>query len=827
MDSNQKPLPSPPPLPPPPPPPPPPPKKGNTRGCPPLVSARLHDGDTVGVGDTEAAALCRGSPCVSHHELSGSGSHGLSRSSSHELSGSGRRVEGKAEAPIEQCGSPPQCSHEVARLGSSYHELSGSSRHELSRSGRHELSGSSHHELSESGHRLEGTTSSRSLVGYPGRDKPTAKQRGLPRQHSHVVARFGLAGLGTVATVDDQPYACADCSMAFGQEMVLCGHMRSHKHDHLSSDSEEDAPTSKRRKKQNSKMRTVKPLDATWGNHALHNRFPRVAPTKVKKSGSESNVTIRNIVVTMHDNNKVRENDSSGDDIPVIVMGSRGAPGLAPNAVAALSMAPAPAVAVATPMPTPHPTAAFVNTEATPAATSMAGMTIPRAPASVAAVTITRAPLATAMSAATQTAPDLVKRNNGSGQATAHSKYDSNGKVVARNNNSCGKSLVGYGNIDYGEGVSGYSNGDYGGKGVAGCGSGSHTYSTSTTAGGESSKGCGKVYNCSKCKNRFFSTPQALGGHTSSHHKIREKKGKAKLDSQSGLHKCKVCKHVRRTAQELSFHMKIVHPNHAVAAAASGKEKPFKATWTNNIDAALYGPYNTMGWQIPAGAPRSAMLSLLASMAPVHQPPQGTMAMSGNPMTGHFSAANTSTGWSLGTTSSILLATPLHNQEQNPPEQIAVVDGHRSINPAFFSFSRRQESAVVPGNAIASSSSTPRPDNATAIDAPANTMSRRLPFFLTGRSAIHAPPVSMPVHQPTQGMTAMAGNPVTGHFPAAMAGDWYSFPATTSSVLPAIPLQTQAENPPQGRVVPANGEHPSTHLIGSKTFSTFPSQFFF
>jgi len=276
--------------------------------------------------------------------------------------------------------------------------------------------------------------------------------------------------------------------------------------------------------------------------------------------------------------------------------------------------------------------------------------------------------------------------------------------------------------------------------------------------------------------------------------------------------------------------MMIVHPHHAVAAAAA-KEKPFEATGINNIDAALDGPYNTMGWQILAGAPRSAILALLASMAPVHQPPQGTMAMASNPMTGHFSAANTSTGWSLReTTSIILLATPLHNQEENPLEQIAVVapenHGHRSINHALFSFSRRQEIEVVPGNAIASSSSTPRPGIATAIDAPANTMGCRLPFFLTGRSAIHAPPVSMPVHQPTQGMAAMAGNPVTGHFPAAMAGDWYSFPATTSSVLPAIPLQTQDENPPQARVVPANGEHPSTHLIGSKTFSTFPSQFF-
>ncbi|CAD6254064.1 unnamed protein product [Miscanthus lutarioriparius] len=631
----------------------------------------------------EAAALHRGSPCASRHELSGSGSHGLSGFGSHELSRSGHRLEGKAEAPAEQCGSPPRCSREVARLR--------------------------------------------------------------------------LAGLSTIAVVDDHPYTCVDCSMTFGQEMVLCGHMRSHKHDHLTSDSEEDAPTPKRRrKKQMSKMRTVKSLDETWGNHA--------AAT----------------AVTLHDNNEVTENDRNGDDIPMIVIddddddanpviavaGSRGASGPAPDATAALAMAPAPAVAVATSMLAAHASATFVNTEGAPAAASTTAVTIPLA---VAAATITRAALATAVSAGTQTAPGLVKGNNGSGQAGARSKYDTNGKAVARNNNSCGKYLAGCGNVDNGKGVAGYSEAGYGGKGVAGCSSGSHTYSTSTAAGGESNKGCGNVYSCCKCKNTLFSTPQALGGHTSSHHKIMEKKGKSNLDMQSGPHKCKVCNHERQTEQELSSHMMIVHPHHAVVAAASAKEKPFQATGINSIDAALDGPYNTMGWQILAGAPRSAILAHLSSMAPVHQPPQGTMAMASNPMT---------------------------------------------------------EIAVVPGNAIASSSSTPRSGIATAIDAPANTMGRCLPFFLTGRSAIHAPPVSMPVHQPTQGMAAMAGNPVTGHFPAAMASNWYSFPATTSSVLPAIPLQTQEENPPQARVVPANGEHPSTHLIGSKTFSTFLSQFF-
>jgi len=48
------------------------------------------------------------------------------------------------------------------------------------------------------------------------------------------------------------------------------------------------------------------------------------------------------------------------------------------------------------------------------------------------------------------------------------------------------------------------------------------------------------------------------------------------------------------------------------------------------------------------------------------------MVMAGNPVIGHFFACNTSTGWSLPATTSIILpAIPLHNQEQNPPEQIA------------------------------------------------------------------------------------------------------------------------------------------------------------
>ena len=56
------------------------------------------------------------------------------------------------------------------------------------------------------------------------------------------------------------------------------GHMRLHNHDHLSSKSDEDAPTPKRtRKKQKSKLRTMKPLEATWGSATCHNGSPRDA----------------------------------------------------------------------------------------------------------------------------------------------------------------------------------------------------------------------------------------------------------------------------------------------------------------------------------------------------------------------------------------------------------------------------------------------------------------------------------------------------------------------------------------------------------------------
>ena len=56
------------------------------------------------------------------------------------------------------------------------------------------------------------------------------------------------------------------------------GYISSHKHIHLTFKSKDDAPKPKRTsKKQNSKLRTVKPLEATWANVACCNRSPRDA----------------------------------------------------------------------------------------------------------------------------------------------------------------------------------------------------------------------------------------------------------------------------------------------------------------------------------------------------------------------------------------------------------------------------------------------------------------------------------------------------------------------------------------------------------------------
>jgi hypothetical protein len=733
------------------------------------------------------------------------------------------------------------------------------------------------HGHSRSGCCLEGKASSngetKMPVGCPGSDEvTTTKQCGLPPRCSREVGRLfrdnRLVGLDTDAPVNDRPYACVNCSMTFGRETTLCGHMRSHMRDHLSSgsESEEDTPPTPKRRRKKRKSKQLTPLVTTWGNTERRNGSPRHATTttreeqppsqqvaqihqdlmatqlgvtddavvvvshaenlEVKVSGSESNVVVPNIGVTMHGSKEVTENSgrSSHDNNPVIIIidddndddanpvitvaGSPGAPGLAPDAAAAVATAPALAVAmVATP-------------------------TVPAAPHVAASMTIQGAP-------ASDHRP--VKGNNGGSGEGARYGYGGGNSLTAGYDTVVdnGKAIAGYSNNACygGRRVSTYSGRGYG-EGLDGSSIGSHNYSTFTTPGGESKEAaaCGKVYGCPD--------PECKNSNTRRHSRIMEKKDKAKLvlhSGRTGTHKCKV-------------------------AAADDPFKTIEATGINGIGGAVDDPYNLRGWRFPAGS-RSTVLPRLATRPPAQQPPQGTVAMAAanNPVTGrHFSAgsntftgwslppttSNTFTGWSLPpTTSSILPAVPLHNQEQNLLEQIAAA-GHRSINPALFSFSRRQEEnpllegiAVVPSNAIASSSSTPRPGVAAAthqpseaiginsyfpsiVDAPANTMGRRLPFFLAGtgagRSDIHALPVCRPVRHPAQVM-ATGGDPLTGHFPAAISATGWSLPATTSSGLSAFPLQ----NPPEqiAAVVPSNtiGRSSSTRRPGVPA-TTEPSE---
>jgi len=73
-------------------------------------------------------------------------------------------------------------------------------------------------------------------------------------------------------------------------------HMRSHKCDHLSSKSEEDAPIPKRRrKKQKLKLSTtMKLLGVTWGSVARYNgalEMPLVKNSQTSCSSCRSNMT--------------------------------------------------------------------------------------------------------------------------------------------------------------------------------------------------------------------------------------------------------------------------------------------------------------------------------------------------------------------------------------------------------------------------------------------------------------------------------------------------------------------------------------------------------
>lgn len=157
-----------------------------------------------------------------------------------------------------------------------------------------------------------------------------------------------------------------------------------------------------------------------------------------------------------------------------------------------------------------------------------------------------------------------------------------------------------------------------------------------------------------------------------------------------------------------------------------------------------------------------------------------------------------------------------------------------------------------PANALEPSEATAMNSNAAAVHGTANAMRCRSFFPDSAGSAI----LALPALNPVQRM-AMTSNPaVPGLVSAATAatGSWsWSLPATTSSFLPAIPLQNHGENPPEeiavapgnraGRTIrafssqdqeenppqelamaPGNGEHRSIRPFGSDTSPQFPSQ---
>ena len=94
-----------------------------------------------------------------------------------------------------------------------------------------------------------------------------------------------------------------------------------------------------------------------------------------------------------------------------------------------------------------------------------------------------------------------------------------------------------------------------------------------------------------------------------------EKKGKAKLDMLSVPHKWKVCNHVCQTGEELSFHMMSV-PLILAFPLLRLRKKTFEPIEINNIGVAVDGPFNTMGWRLPAG---SSILMLLVLRPLVQQ----------------------------------------------------------------------------------------------------------------------------------------------------------------------------------------------------------------
>ncbi|OEL20477.1 hypothetical protein BAE44_0018506 [Dichanthelium oligosanthes] len=148
-----------------------------------------------------------------------------------------------------------------------------------------------------------------------------------------------------------------------------------------------------------------------------------------------------------------------------------------------------------------------------------------------------------------------------------------------------------------------------------------------------------------------------------------------------------------------------------------------------------------------------------------------------------------------------------HNRKVHCASLISAASGASS------SSAPHPAAAVQPSEAIAMN------HNAAPIHGPANA-TRHGSFPASARSTILALPALGPLHKPPRA-TGMAGNPVAGLVAGAhVATGSSSLPATTS-VLPAIPLQNQEDNPPA--VVPGN-HGGRTIRIGFVTFPAFPSQ---
>ena len=92
--------------------------------------------------------------------------------------------------------------------------------------------------------------------------------------------RFRLVGLGIVAVMDDQPYACTVCSITFAQEMMLCGqwaHQVAQARPPLLQGGGGCTHTKEEKEEVEVKAKDMKPPEVIWGNVTHRSGSPRDA----------------------------------------------------------------------------------------------------------------------------------------------------------------------------------------------------------------------------------------------------------------------------------------------------------------------------------------------------------------------------------------------------------------------------------------------------------------------------------------------------------------------------------------------------------------------